>query len=95
MDTKDVLYEPLIRPVFLTEPGYDCESDCFFCGDEILACPVFDRGAETVAVTLPRGEKLWRLRGGSESFSGGASVTVPCLPTDEPVWFVRTREKDA
>ena len=94
-ERKRRLYEPLIRPVFLDEPGYDCESDCFFCGDEILVCPVFDRGAETVTVTLPRGEKLWRLRGGSESFSGGASVTVPCLPTDEPVWFVRAREKDA
>ena len=94
-ERKRGLYEPLIRPVFLTEPGYDCESDCFFCGDKILVCPVFDRGAEAVTVTLPRGEKLWRLRGGSESFSGGASVTVPCLPTDEPVWFARAREKDA
>lgn len=94
-ERKRGLYEPLIRPVFLTEPGYDCESDCFFCGDEILACPVFDRGAEAVTVTLPQCEKLWRLRGGSEVFPGGAAVTVPCLPTDEPVWFVRAREKDA
>ena len=94
-ERKRGLYEPLIRPVFLTEPGYDCESDCFFCGDKILVCPVFDRGAEAVTVTLPRGEKLWRLRGGSEVFPGGTTVTVPCLPTDEPVWFARAREKDA
>ena len=94
-ERKRGLYEPLIRPVFLDEPGYDCESDCFFCGDEILACPVFDRGAEAVTVTLPQCEKLWRLRGGSEVFPGGMTVTVPCLPTDEPVWFARAREKDA
>ena len=94
-ERKRKRFEPLIWPVFLAEPGFDCESDCFFCGDEILVCPVFDRGAEAVTVTLPRCEKRWRLRGGSEVFPGGATVTVPCLPTDEPVWFVRAREKDA
>ena len=94
-ERKRRLYEPLIWPVFLSEPDYDCESDCFFCGDEILACPVFDRGAETVTVRLPADEKGWRLRGGSEVFSGGAAVTVRCLPTDEPVWFLRARDKDA
>ena len=82
--------EPLIWPVFLAEPGYDCESDCFFCGDEILACPVFDRGAEAVTVSLPHDENGWKLRGEGEAFSGGATVTVPCLPTDEPVWFLRS-----
>ena len=86
-ERKRKLFEPLIRPVFLSEPGYDCESDCFFCGDRILACPVFDRGALSVTVTLPQSESGWQLRGEGESIPGGTRLSVPCLPTDEPVWF--------
>lgn len=93
-ERKRRLFEPLIAPVFLREPGYDCESDCFFCGDEILVCPVFDRGAESVTAVLPRCASGWLLRGAGEPFAGGERVTVACLPTDEPVWFVRAREKD-
>ena len=78
---------PLIYPVFLREEGYDCEADCFFCGDRILACPVFDRGAEAVTVTLPRCAEGWLLRGEGELIPGGETVTVPCLPADLPVWF--------
>ncbi|MBO4915942.1 MAG: hypothetical protein J5449_12150, partial [Oscillospiraceae bacterium] len=78
-------HDPLIYPVFLNEPGYDCEADCFFCGDSVLACPVFDEGAEEVSVTLPHGE--WRLRGEGEPYPGGSRVTVPCRYTDLPVWF--------
>lgn len=85
-------YEPLIYPVFLTEPDYDCESDCFFCGGDVLACPVFDRGAESVTVTLPRNASGWRLRGEGEPIAPGSRLTVPCLPTDLPVWFERTDE---
>ena len=85
--------EPLIFPVFLREPGYDCESDCFFCGGDVLACPVFDRGAEAVTVLLPACEAGWRLRGEGETFPGGSRVTVPCLPTDEPVWFTPAGKK--
>ena len=80
---------PLIRPVFLVQPDYDCESDCFFCGSSVLACPVFDRGAESVTLTLPREEKGWQLRGVGQALPGGSRVTVPCLPEDEPVWFCR------
>ncbi len=46
-------HDPVIYPVFLKYPDYDRESDCFFFGDNILACPVFDEGAESVTVTLP------------------------------------------
>ena len=90
--------DPLIFPVFLKEPGYDPESDCFFCGERVLACPVFDKGADSVRVLLPHGggrpegedgEDLWLLRGAGVPIPGGAVVTVPCSPTDEPVWFVR------
>ena len=82
-----VAHRPLIYPVFLRQPDYDCEADCFFCGEKILACPVFDRGAKAVTVTLPSCGAHWRLRGGGEPIPGGATLTVPCLPTDLPVWF--------
>ena len=80
-------HEPLIRPVFLADPAYDPESDCFLCGSGILVCPIFDEGAESVAVTLPRCASGWRLRGEGACFPGGAAITVPCLPEDLPVWF--------
>nr|MCR5033391.1 hypothetical protein [Lachnospiraceae bacterium] len=48
--------DPIIYPVFLKQPDYDVEADCFFFGDDILACPVFDEGATKVCVTLPEGE---------------------------------------
>ena len=82
-------HEPLIYPVFLEEADYDVESDCFFCGRKILACPVFDKGARAVTVTLPRGGG-WLLRGEGEPHPGGETLTVPCLPDDAPVWFTRT-----
>ena len=80
---------PLIRPVFLEDPAFDPESDCFLCGEEILACPVFDEGADSVTVTLPEIGEGWRLRGEGETLSPGKTLTIPCLPTDLPVWFVR------
>ena len=84
-------HEPLIAPVFLREPGYDCESDAFFCGEELLACPVFDRGAESVEVLLPSAPGGWLLRGEGAPIPGGARLTVPCLPEDAPVWFRRAK----
>ena len=88
--------EPLICPVFLKQPDYDCESDVFFCGSRVLACPVFDEGAESVTVTLPKitadgGGTFasWLLRGSGSPICAGSTLTVPCLPTDEPVWFLK------
>ncbi|MBQ6331670.1 MAG: alpha-glucosidase [Clostridia bacterium] len=77
---------PLLRPVFLHDPAYDPESDCFLCGEKILVCPVFDKGAKEVTVTLPR-FGIWRLRGEGEAIPGGETLTVPCQMTDPPVWF--------
>ena len=79
---------PLIYPVFLRHPGYDCESDSFFCGSDILVCPVFDRGSRNTALTLPACENGWLLRGAGEAIPGNAELTVSCLPEDEPVWFL-------
>ena len=80
-------HDPLIYPVFLRQPGYDCDSDCFFCGDHILACPVFDQGADSVTVTLPTTAERWRLRGQGAAYPGGETVTVACPWEGLPVWF--------
>ena len=53
-------HDPLVCPVFLRQPGCDPEADCFFCGDEILVCPVFDEGADSVAVKLPDHAGGWK-----------------------------------
>ena len=77
---------PLIWPVFLKEPGYDTEADCFMCGDTILACPVFDEGKDSVHVRLPAFSD-WRLRGEGDMIKGGTELEVVCTPCDLPVWF--------
>lgn len=92
MERSRRTHEPVIYPVFLRQPGYDPESDCFFCGDRLLACPIFDEGARDVTVTLPRLGRSWRLRGAGEELPEGSRVTVPCLPEDDPVWFVQDGE---
>ena len=78
---------PLLRPVFLEDADYDCESDCFFVGEELLVCPVFDKGAKSVTVKLPQNRSFWQLRGEGARFPAGTDLTIPCLPEDEPVWF--------
>ena len=87
MDRCAAENEPLLRPVFLTEPGYDPEADCFFCGTDILACPILDEGADSVTVQLPRSENGWKLRGMGSTIKGGTTVTIQCAPSDLPVWF--------
>ena len=88
-ERKRLLHEPLIYPVFLAQPGYDCESDCFFCGDSVLVCPVFDRGAESARFLLPEAPQGWLLRGAGEPIPGGTRISVSCSVSDEPVWFLR------
>jgi alpha-glucosidase (family GH31 glycosyl hydrolase) len=78
---------PLITPVFLKQPDYDREADCYMCGERILACPVFDEGKDSVTVTLPTFVSGWKLRGKGDIIKGGTELTVPCTPTDLPVWF--------
>ncbi len=78
---------PLIWPVFLGQPDYDCEADCFMCGEKILACPIFDEGKNEVTVLLPSFLPAWRLRGEGPAIKGGTVLTVPCAPDDMPVWF--------
>ena len=84
---------PLLRPIFLMDPGYDCESDSFFCGEDLLVCPVFDKGAENVTVLLPKTRAFWKLRGEGEPHPAGVLITVPCAAEDEPVWFCPAETK--
>ncbi|MBQ3911736.1 MAG: hypothetical protein II694_02040 [Lachnospiraceae bacterium] len=94
MERSVKTYDPVIYPVFLKDADYDPESDAFFFGDDILACPIFDEGADEVEVTLPEGK--WRL--GSELqdntdaaavYEGGSTVKIRCGIRDLPVFFVR------
>ncbi len=78
---------PLIYPVFLKQPDYDRETDCFMCGEKILACPVFDEGKDSVSVKLPSFASGWKLRGEGPEIKGGTELEVPCAPEDMPVWF--------
>ncbi|MCR5072370.1 MAG: hypothetical protein K6A39_00895 [Clostridiales bacterium] len=78
---------PLVLPVFMKDPSYDPESDCFFCGEKMLACPVLDEGADRITVTLPDTGAGWKLRGEGKTYKKGEALTVQCLPTDLPVWF--------
>ena len=77
---------PLIWPVFLKEPDYDTEADCFMCGDSILACPVFEEGKDSLHVRLPYFSG-WKLRGEGDIIKGGTELEVACTPCDLPVWF--------
>ena len=78
---------PLITPVFLRDKDYDKESDCFMCGDRILACPIFDEGITEISVRLPKSSEGFRLRGEGPLIKGETAVTVTCGIDDLPVWF--------
>lgn len=76
-------YHPMIYPVFLKEEGYDEEADCFFCGDSILSCPVFDQGKMNVDVTLPKGHWFYQGKWYEDK------VSVLNHPGDLPVYFIK------
>ncbi len=76
-------YHPMIYPVFMKYPDYDEEADCFFCGNSILACPIFDKGAKEVSVSLPEG--TWFE--GRKPYSG--HQVLPNKPGDLPAYFIK------
>ena len=83
---------PMIYPVFLRDDSYEKEADCFMCGDRILACPLFDQGANEISVRLPCSESGFRLRGQGEIIEGNTTVSVSCTIKDLPVWFVEEKQ---
>jgi len=83
-------YAPTVRPLFLTfpdDPACWVEQDVFMLGEQLLAAPAVDEGAETVDVVLPRGadwEDYWT--GGRHA--GGETVRLAC-PLDRPPMLLR------
>ncbi len=73
-------YKPIIYPIFLKNDGYDIESDNYFFGDSIIACPVFDKGQTKVKVILPKNNGGWYL--GRKRYQGSMEVEsrYDCLP---------------
>ena len=76
-------HDPIIYPVFFKFPEYDCESDLFFFGDSILACPVFDKGVDSITVKLPKNNGGWYFDG--KRYEG--ENVMPATLTGLPVWF--------
>ena len=79
-------HRPIIYPVFLKYPEYDTENDAFFFGDSILACPVFDEGADSVTAVLPDTDTGWFF---GEELCRPGRITKPAPLDGLPVWFVR------
>ena len=76
---------PVIYPVFLNEPDYDPESGVFFCGNDILACPVYESGREEITAELPDNNGNWYF---DEQMVSG-KVTYRCGTQDLPVFFMK------
>lgn len=80
---------PVMRPLFFAAPqaeeAYDRGQYSYLLGDDALAAPVVEPGAETRRVWLPAGpwEHLWS----GEIFPGGRYVTVPAPMGKPPVFF--------
>jgi len=80
-------YEPVIYPVFLKYSDYDVESDVFFFGDDILACPVFDKNADSVEVLIPGKNENWYY--GKTAYKADEVVKFTCGVNDLPVYLVK------
>ncbi len=78
-------FNPVIYPLYLKHAECDVESDTFFFGDDIIACPVFDEGEELVEIDLP--ENNGNYYRGTQMVSG--HYTENCSMHDEPVWLAR------
>lgn len=76
-------YHPMIYPAFLKYPDYDEEADCFFCGNHILAAPIFDEGKEEVEVLLPEGRWYYN----NQVVTG--KQTIQNKSGNLPVYFIK------
>jgi alpha-glucosidase len=76
-------YHPLIYPIFLKYEDFDEESDMFFCGNSIIACPIFDEGKTSIDVTLPQGNWYYN----KVCYQG--NVHFENKPGDLPIYFIK------
>lgn len=77
--------EPIIRSMEYSFPhkGYERIYDQFMLGDDILVCPVVEKGARTKTVYLPEGK--WKFCDG-RVYDGGVRLTVEA-PLDRLPYF--------
>ncbi len=76
-------YHPMIYPVFLKYPDFNEESDMFFCGNNILSVPIFDKGQEKITFVLPKGNWYYK----NKCFNGEQSFNNK--PGDLPIYFIK------
>ncbi len=76
---------PIVRHLDIVFPGEGFERtvDCYMLGDDILVCPVYEKGALTKTVRLPEGR--WQADDG-KVYDGGCTVTVDA-PLDRLPYF--------
>ena len=75
--------EPIVRSLAYVFPneGLELESDSFMLGDDLLVCPVLDKGAVRKTIHLPAGRwRSWR----GELLEGGCYVTFDIGLCDIP-----------
>ncbi len=76
-------YHPLIYPLFLKYPDYDEESDMFFCGNSIIAAPIFLEGAKEKECLLPEGRFY------CENKLVYGRIVIKNEPGDLPIHFIK------
>ncbi len=78
---------PINAPLLLYyDDCKDSESNSFMLGKYILATCIFDEGEKMTSVHLPK-KHNWFL--GNKKYSGGQTVDLKILPTDEMPYFIR------
>ncbi|MBC2601809.1 glycoside hydrolase family 31 protein [Puniceicoccus vermicola] len=84
--------EPIIKSLewFWPGRGYDRVVDQFILGEDILVCPVLEKGAESRSVILPPG--TWTADDGTR-YEGEQTIQVEA-PLDRLPWFEREIEKN-
>ena len=75
--------EPIVRHMAYVFPGegFETTSDQFMLGEDMLVCPVLEKGAKTRKIRLPGG--LWKTWRG-ETLEGGREIILPVSLEDIP-----------
>ena len=84
--------EPIVRSMEYSYPhkGYEKIKDQFLLGENILVCPVIEKGAISRKVILPAGK--WKYC--DETIYGGDSEVIVDSPISVLPYFVKVHEND-